>query len=102
MTQLETTLQTIEPMNNYYKTQSLKTIESYIDKYNQQKNIDNFMRVYDFIGDLNSYEVEMNIVLDKVDKGKYTANYEYNLYDPDNNDEYIKTYELERTIEIYS
>lgn len=100
MTQLETTLQSIEPMNNHYKTQSLKTIELYINEYNQQKNIDNFMRVYDFIGDLNSYEVEMNIVLDKVDKGKYTANYEYNLYDTDNNDEYIKTYELERTIEI--
>lgn len=99
MTQLETTLQTITPINDYYKKQSLKTIELYINEYNQTKSINDFKRVYDFIGDINGYEVELNMALDQEDKGKYMAHYEYNLYDPDTN-EYIKTYELERAIEL--
>jgi hypothetical protein len=96
MTQLETTIDTIRPLVEQEKARALKTIELHIQTYNQTKDFYDFKRVYNLFEELDNYEVEYNLEVED-QNGLYVGHYDWTLYDPDNN-KYIKTYELERTL----
>lgn len=88
-----TTLNTIGKMVAEQKKSSIKLMDIYYNNYNKEKTNEAFIKLYDYIGEVDGIEVEHNLTLLERDK----ALYEWNLYDSDDQS-YIKTYDIEREL----
>jgi len=89
----------IELLNDMNKQNNLKYIDRKMVRYLTTPSFDDFNDLYNMIRDLDGYEIEQNMTMENIDD-KYIMNYDFNLYDPEQNFKYIKTYELQRELDL--